>query len=763
MSSKETKQLNNRQQNLLATQKRLDEKHFALIQKYVDNQNKLTKTEDIQNILTIFYKIKRKIILFLKNIKKYLSSKIKRKSTEYQDILLNSQLVKQNINIQELYKQQITNLYQLKLSTFLASDSHLRFTEYQNPLVSIILVLYNRAELTYECLISILNNVNIPSEIIIIDNNSTDKTNQLLDKLEGVKIINNSKNVNFLLAVNQASKIAQGEYLLLLNNDAQILPNSLNSALTTISNSDNIGAVGAKIILLDGTLQEAGSIIWQDGSCLGYGRGDNPLAPMYMFQRDVDYCSGAFLLTSRKLFQDNGGFDEDYKPAYYEETDYCLKLWQQGKRIVYDPNAVILHFEFASSQSNQNAISLQQKHQRILVKKHKNQLKTHLLPNINKVLLARSHPKDSQKVLFIDDRIPHAYLGSGFPRCRDILLSLIASNCLVTFYPLTFPEEEWKTVYQDIPRTVEIMVNYGIEKLEQFLQKRQEFYDTIIVSRPHNMSILRPILENHSEWFKKTKIIYDAEAVYALREVKQMCLKGKKVSQTEIEVLVEEELKIAKGVNSIIAVSEAERKHFLEYGFNSVYTLGHTVQYSPTSNSFENRNNLLFVGAIHEENSPNADSVFWFVENIFPKIKEQLNRPIKFIIAGFNTCDRIFQLQSDSIEVVGKVDDLTQLYNQSRLFVAPTRYAAGIPFKVHHAASYGIPMVTTSLIANQVGWEHETDLLVADDPELFAQQCVRLYSDPQLWKKLRNNSLDKINTECSEKMFTAKMKEILNT
>src|SRR6185436_15403780 len=123
---------------------------------------------------------------------------------------------------------------------------------------------------------------------------------------------------------------------------SQLLTGALQNALTTIKTSAGIGAVGGKILLLDGTLQEAGSVVWQDGSCTGYGRGDNPLAPMYNFRRDVDYCSGAFLLTPAKVWKELRGFDEAFKPAYYEETDYCMRLWQRGLRVVYEPTSTII-------------------------------------------------------------------------------------------------------------------------------------------------------------------------------------------------------------------------------------------------------------------------------------------------------------------------------------------------------------------------------------------------------------------------------------
>jgi GT2 family glycosyltransferase len=139
-----------------------------------------------------------------------------------------------------------------------------------------LIVLYNRAELTLACLRSLGKPLGTP-EIIIVDNASSDDTSKLLNRLSGVHVIRNSENLNFLLAVNQAAREAHGKYLLVLNNDAQLLPGALRSALGTIGSSSDIGAVGGRLVLLDGTLQEAGSIVWRDGSCLGYGRGDDPL------------------------------------------------------------------------------------------------------------------------------------------------------------------------------------------------------------------------------------------------------------------------------------------------------------------------------------------------------------------------------------------------------------------------------------------------------------------------------------------------------
>jgi GT2 family glycosyltransferase len=650
-------------------------------------------------------------------------------------------------------KQSFTDLYSVQFQSFLASRATLQLPVSTNPELSVIVVLFNRAELTFACLRSLAENYSERMEVIIVDNNSRDETPLLLDRLIGARIIRNDENLNFLLAVNQAAAEARGEYLLLLNNDAQVMPGTLRASLNAISGAKDIGAVGGRLILLDGTLQEAGSIIWDDGSCLGYGRGDNPFAPMYMFRRDVDYCSGAFLLTRRSTWNELGGFDERFKPAYYEETDYCSRLWERHLRVVYEPNAVVVHYEFASSESENQATDLQRDHQRIFASQHQDMLATHFPPDLNSVLRARMKNRNRQRVLFIDDRVPHASLGSGFPRARAILLTLLKNECFVTFYPLSEFNEDWNSVYSDMPNEVEFMMKYGPPLLEPFLGHRADYYDTIFVSRPHNMKIVKAILDAHPDWFERTNITYDAEAVFVTREITFRQLSGASVSSEEAQELLQEELDLASAADSAVAVSAQDGEHFRKHGIESVHIVGHSLAPEPTPRDFDQRNGFLFVGAIHEEASPNGDSVIWFLEEILPRIQSELGRDIPFTIAGVNKSERVQQLAPSSVSITGRLPDLTDLYDAARVFVAPTRYAAGIPHKVHEAAARGVPIVATPLLASQLGWRDGDPMLVASDADAFARKCIELHRNRQLWTQLRAAAIDRIRKECSTAAF----------
>ena len=668
----------------------------------------------------------------------------------------------------EQAKQTLDSFNQITLDNFLLTGASINFPEIEHPTISIILVLYNRAELTLSCLYSILRNNFKSLEVIIIDNNSTDKTRDLLKQIKGAKIILNDENLHFLLGCNQASKLAQGDYLLFLNNDAQILGDSLNIAVKTMQSDPDIGAVGGKIILPDGTLQEAGSIIWQDGGCLGYGRGDSPTAPQYMFRRSVDFCSGAFLLTPRQLFLEMGSFDQDYQPAYYEETDYCVRLLRSGKKVIYEPNVVILHYEFGSSSnssSSDHAIALQRRNHQTFIDKHRDWLTHQYPPDINNTLFARTPRNEGQRILFIEDRIPHSYFGSGFPRSNCILSDLVALGYSVTLYPTDISyQEEWINTYSDISVEVEVMTGYGIPRLEEFLSKRQNYYHIVFVTRPHNMKNLNRVLAK-TNYLEGAKIIYDAEALYCLRDFEQKRLQGEKLSSEYIKKSIDEELQLAKKSDYIISVSPQEKEQFTEYGYQKVGILGHSLASQPTPNHFDERQDILFVGAIHEQYTPNADSVMWLSEKIYPILKSKFEQEIKLLIAGTNNSqeikERVKNLDNNSIKMLGRVENLTNLYNQARLFIAPTRFGAGISLKVLEAAAHGLPIISTSLIATQLGWKHEHDLLVADTAEDFAKQCIRAYQDIELWQHLRNNVLKRIEQEYSPHYFQSTLKQIL--
>jgi GT2 family glycosyltransferase len=647
-----------------------------------------------------------------------------------------------------------TDLNEVAFENFLETGATLELPHSSRPVISIVLVLFNRAELTLACLRSIVENCSEELEVIIVDNASSDQTGLLLERLRGAQIIKNTSNRHFLQGANQGAQTSRGDYILLLNNDAQLLPGALQSALRTIRNADDIGAIGGKIILLDGTLQEAGSIVWRDGSCTGYGRDDDPLAPMYNFRRDVDYCSAAFLLTPRQVWERLGGFDRAYEPAYYEETDYCLRLWEHGLRVVYEPNAAILHYEFASAPSAVSVTGLQTRHQEIFAQRHRSALAQKGERSVDELLRARCRNAD-KRVLFIDDRVPHPWFGSGFPRAHAMQVALRRLGYFVTLYPLSFIDETWDQVYSDFPREIEVMMNMGREMLEPFLRIREGYYTSIIISRPHNMEYMAPLLSAHPEWFENVNVIYDAEAVFTEREIGLRKLAGTPMSDNEIRSALESEIRLTTLADSILAVSEKDRQSFRSHGIEHVHLLGHPAEPVVRDVPFSARQGILFVGAVHEEKSPNGDSLIWFLSEIYPRIQQALGE-IPMTIAGIIKSERIRDLAGQSVRITGHLPSLEDLFATSRVFVAPTRYSAGVPIKIYEAAAHGVPVVATPLLASQLGWTAR-ELAIAESAEAFAAQVIETYTNAATWAGLRDAALDRVRRECSVETFEDKL------
>lgn len=203
----------------------------------------------------------------------------------------------------------------------------LQFPAIEQPRVSIILPVFNNYRMTMHCLSSLLEQTrDVDYEVIIADDASTDLTASIHERVSNVRVVRQQQNRGFLHNCNAAAVQARGDYLLLLNNDTAVGENWLAPLVALLDTHSDIGVTGPRLLFPDGKLQEAGGIVWQDGSGWNYGRGDDPQKPEYEYVKEVDYISGACLLVRRSLWRELDGFDTRYAPAYYEDTDLCSTL-----------------------------------------------------------------------------------------------------------------------------------------------------------------------------------------------------------------------------------------------------------------------------------------------------------------------------------------------------------------------------------------------------------------------------------------------------
>jgi GT2 family glycosyltransferase len=224
------------------------------------------------------------------------------------------------------------------------------FTSVAEPVVSIVIPVYNHYTQTISCLKSLhAAGTLCRYEIILANDCSDDETRSISDSATNLRILSNAENLQFLRNCNNAATTARGKYLLFLNNDTNVQTGWLDSLLATAESDRSIGIVGPKLVYPNGRLQEAGGIVWNDGSCWNYGWFDDPQKEEYNYTREVDYVSGACLLIRRDLWEKVGGFDERFAPAYYEDTDLAFQARQFGYKVMYQPKSVVVHFEGISS------------------------------------------------------------------------------------------------------------------------------------------------------------------------------------------------------------------------------------------------------------------------------------------------------------------------------------------------------------------------------------------------------------------------------
>lgn len=356
------------------------------------------------------------------------------------------------------------------------------------------------------------------------------------------------------------------------------------------------------------------------------------------------------------------------------------------------------------------------------------------------------------RVLVLDDFVPKPEIGAGAPRALAFLRALAQAGFDITMYPMTFDAKDTSPIQQILPRVE--FVSYGAQTLGDFLSRRLAEFSTIVVSRPHNMRTFRALRAEHPDYAWPRSIVYDAEAIFAEREVLQQRVLGTPWTPERAEELIAEEIALARGAISILAVNEHTAAVFREHGYDHVNVLGYACDVSPAKYSPEGRTDLLFVGPTYEDGTPNSDSVIWFADHVLPRIRAETDASRALTVVGQSASEAVAARAGKGLlDLRGVASDLGPVYKRALMFVAPTRFAAGIPLKVYDAAAHGVPVVMTSLLAGQVGWRNGEEALVADTPEAFAQACLRLSRDPVLWKHLSRSALRRTAIDCNRKRF----------
>ncbi len=598
-----------------------------------------------------------------------------------------------------------------------------------SPQVSIVIPVFNDYRLTKHCLASILKHSgDIPYEIIIGDDCSTDLTKSITDRVANITVARGEVCQGFLGNCNNAAQLARGKYVLFLNNDTVVCHNWLAPLVDIVERDPFVGIVGPKLLFSNGKLQEAGGIVWDDGSAWNYGRMDSPHKPEYNYVKEVDYISGACLLIRADLWQQLGGFDPRYMPAYYEDTDIAFEVRELGYKVVYQPLSHIVHYEGVSNGTDLNSgmKQYQVKNQTKFREKWQRQLGDFHFPNAQHVFQARDRSRHQRCILFIDHYVPHYDMDAGSRSTFMYIQLMLEMGYRVLFLGANFfPHQPYTENLQQLG--VEVLVGeYIALHLDAWLKKNGSYIDRVYLHRPH---IAEQVLGNLDKMSPRPKIIFFGHDLHYLRVRRQHVLEGGDSLYKSSNKWKKREYAVFDRVDKIyypsqVEVDEIQRlRPDLDVRAIPLYVLEESTE---AAYCFESSGDILFVGGFNHP--PNVDGICWFVESVFPLVLERFPE-IKLHVVGSNPSDAVQDLQCESVMVYGYLPDeeLNALYRRVRQVVVPLRFGAGVKGKVLEAIQNNLPLVTTTVGAEGIP-DAQSVMNIADSAAEFADSVIRLNS-----------------------------------
>ncbi len=603
------------------------------------------------------------------------------------------------------------------------------------PDVSIVIPVHNKFELTYHCIASLILSHNEANyEVIVVDDCSTDITTKISQIVGNVRVIVNETNLGFLRNCNKAVSQANGEYVVLLNNDTEVGNKWLDEMIDVFRRFDKVGAVGAKLLYPNGKLQEAGGIIWDNGDPWNLGRDGNPYDPEWNYVRQCDYLSGAALMLPIKIWNEVGGLSDEFAPAYYEDTDLAFKIRNAGYRTVYTPHAEVIHFEGMSH--GRDTSSGFKKYQAINRPKFAAKWGD-AFTNNGRIGVDLWRNKDRgirYRALVIDYATPEPDKNAGAYAAVQEMRLLQAHGFKLTFIPENLAHFGHYTIALQ-KMGVECLHAPFVTSINETLERRGHEFDLVFITRYDVADRHIDAIRQHTN----AKVLFNNADLHFLRELRMALANGEKDLSGPLATR-DRELALMRKVDAILSYNETEHAVIASHNLreDNIFKCPWVINAGGHRTPFEKRSGIAFLGGY--KHLPNVEAVEFFVSKVMPHLRARSEK-IKFYVYGSHMPESFKMLESDDVILKGYVENLDDIFETCRIFVAPLRSGAGIKGKVLDAMSYGIPSVLSRIAAESTGLIHGQSTFIANDPEEWAMRVIDIYTNKVRWTEFSEANL----------------------